>query len=251
MYHPSSENGCSQLIQQRSNMTGIEYQLDTSAIDHLPPVSNFESSSTSHSNGIMAEDLESRSSLSLYNDICEVIKNKDPVDEESSNNQHVKLVIEPINNRKDLIVFQRKVTETDPSICDSSNNLYDSRAVIDRDTAILGPDGKVICTGTEIGIERIVKRLTTQIEISQRKMVQDSTNQVEEKCDICKFHLLFLFALLHAIPIKSLNGLLFIFITGKTVFNTEKALRQHRRDAPDCVKQSSTAKIPNGPSHSG
>ncbi|OXA57323.1 hypothetical protein Fcan01_08437 [Folsomia candida] len=48
--------------------------------------------------------------------------------------------------------------------------------------------------------------------VSQRKMIEKNiTNQFTDICDICK-----------------------------TVFNTEKALRQHRRDAPDCVKQSSS-----------
>ncbi len=40
--------------------------------------------------------------------------------------------------------------------------------------------------GTARGIEKIMRHLNAQIDLAQRKMVQQSTNQFPEMCDICK-----------------------------------------------------------------
>lgn len=104
---------------------------------------------------------------------------------------------------------------------------------------MLGPDGKVICTGTARGIEKIVRHLTAQIDLAQRKMIEKNiTNQFTDICDICKKFVILCVAV--QLLVKKYIKCCYYFKLGKTVFNTEKALRQHRRDAPDCVKQSSS-----------
>lgn len=193
------ENGCSSLLPTASNPSreiNYQYYMDNSVpeSDSKSTVSPMNSTSSSkkesqepsvnydlaHQGSICIEDTKTQSSLALYSDIQEI---NDKLLNAKDGQSTVTLALEPIKGRSDSIVFQ---TKTDQSVCDSSKNEFEGREIQDRDTAILGPDGKVICTGTTRGIEKIVRHLTAQIELAHRRMDQSNTNMYMEKCDICK-----------------------------------------------------------------
>jgi len=114
-----------------------------------------------------------------------------------------------------------------------------------------------MCTGTSRGIEKIIKHLTAQIEITQKKMVRNSTNTngFPGTCDICELNQIkHAFEQNHVVCLNIYGYYITIHFKplclGKTVFTTEKAYRQHKRDAPDCGGQSSSSNY-RSPSKAG
>jgi hypothetical protein len=250
----SPESSSLQLI-QRTRQT-VKFSFGTSGKESMPPSTSTSSSGSENlmesfvadaGRMVKEEDSSTRSPLSYYTQISQATTAPAAPSAET-NNETVSIVLEPVKDRSDGVMFQRKSNIPDTSICDSSAEASDHREVLDRDTAILGPDGRVMCTGTARGIEKIVRHLTAQIEITQSKMVQNSTNGFPETCDICKLLTKRLFIVIVKSSSRKKKYVFSndaVFILGKTVFTTEKAFRQHRRDAPDCVRQS-TSKVING-----
>jgi hypothetical protein len=192
LYHPAADKGCTQFLSSTINSSrefNYQYYTNTALPSGDEATINQDITETSSncdpSNpnrklvqdaSVRIEDAQTKSSFSLYNGI-------ENLEDETNSSQTVALAFEPVKGRADSVMFQMKADE---SICKSSNNVFDNREVLDRDTAILGPDGKAICTGTARGIEKIVRHLTAQIDFAHRTMEQKSTNLFLEKCDTCK-----------------------------------------------------------------
>lgn len=84
------------------------------------------------------------------------------------------------------VVVQQQVVSDDLSNCDKT--CTKSVEFLKKDTAIMGPDGKVLCTAPEKGIERVVSRLTAQLKALEArealKVAALAKNAII--CDVCK-----------------------------------------------------------------
>jgi len=155
MVDSSPDTSSVQHLLHRSVPRVFEYNIDMSAISSADnqPTSSLSSSNSHPVFGqntcslVETENNKTRSTSTFLSQIDQSSSSdtntKCAEDDDSVANQKVRLVVEPVQNRKDGVVFQRRVDYTEPecidiAACDSSASISDIREVVDRDTAILG-----------------------------------------------------------------------------------------------------------------
>lgn len=148
-------------------------------------------------------DIEPTRSISvaeMYNELSEASnKLKEKQSSETSNDNVVRLRLQPLklpgsqgvcettSGGVDSVIVQQTVICNDPSSCDTA--VQRPREFSKKnDTAILGPDGKVLCTAPGDRVELVVKRLSAQIESIQNREAQKLAEMERNKiiCEICK-----------------------------------------------------------------
>lgn len=84
------------------------------------------------------------------------------------------------------VVVQQQLVSDDLSKCDKT--CATSVEIVKKDTAIMGPDGKVLCTAPEKGIERVISKLTAQLKALEEKEAQKAAALAKNAiiCDVCE-----------------------------------------------------------------
>ena len=217
-----ADSGFSQFIQTSPTSYEFQYHLDDSLLDscvdtqkEASPSPTIRSSIVGLSNEQKQEEKISRlhkiltriapeienatrTPSALYSDIV-MRKNRQSSriltgDQTETNSSNVKkpekvhIVWEPLSKvpPSNGVIFQKTVA-FDPSNCDVSSVHTDNRQIAENDTAVLGPDGKIICVGDAQVVEKIVSKVIAQVEEIQDEKHRRET---ELKCPDCESYLM-------------------------------------------------------------
>lgn len=118
-------NGSSATVECSNNMT-MEYNTTSSSV---AAAGHDDNEATS----VQIGDTETRSAASLYKNIEQLNEERETGGNGEFGAETVKLALRPVPGRSDSVMFQNKI-EADRSVCDSTNNVFDNREVLDRDT---------------------------------------------------------------------------------------------------------------------
>ncbi|CAG7837739.1 unnamed protein product [Allacma fusca] len=166
-------NGCNVQTNSKNNKAS---RLHDILARFAPEIENATRTPSSlYSNIIMKRDMQLESSRTQYQpeQLCPNV----------SSEKTVRLQIEPIEKSPpaSCVVFQKAIG-FDPSSCDVSDAQIDCRKVAHPDSAVLGPDGKIICVGNSEVVEKIVSKVIAQVEELQD---EQQRLQTELNCPEC------------------------------------------------------------------